>query len=100
MKLGIIITTDLNLRHLTGVVEETLKRGHEVRLFVMDRGSMLLEDAEFQRLCNMEGLEASFCALNATENSVDTERVAGYITSGSQYNNAGMANWADKVLNL
>ncbi len=100
MKLGIFISTNRNLHHLTGIVGEAVARGHEVKVFVMDAGSKLLETDEFRRLCGLEGVESAFCDLNAKAAGVDTDKASQYASRGSQYNNALMMNDVDRVLSL
>ena len=100
MKLGIFISTDRNLQQLVGIVGEAVARGHQVKVFVMDAGSKLLETDEFRSICGLKGVEAAFCDLNAKAYGVDTDKASQFTSRGSQYNNALMMHDADRVLSL
>jgi hypothetical protein len=100
MKIGVLVTTDKHLDHLTGIIKEALKRGHELTVFFMDEGSSLLERPEFKSLSEEYDFNASYCDLNARSAGVDCEAISGYVSSGSQYDNALMMSTMDRVISL
>ena len=100
MKLGILINTNRHLQHIIGITNAASKKGHQVILFAMDDGTRLLESKEFIRLCRLNNVTISLCNHSATEHKVSTTGVSKEIVIGSQFNNAMMANQADKVIVL
>lgn len=100
MKLGILVNTDKNLNHITGLAKAAVNRGHEVLIFAMDDGVSLLRDTAFTDLCNIKGVSISFCDYSTKALKVSKEALSEKIVCGSQYNNASMAHNADKVIVL
>jgi len=98
MKLGILVNTDKHLGHILGMVKAALSRGHEITIFVMDTGTMLLNNPAFDELCLLHGVSMSFCELCANKGGVITEGLPAEIQCGNQYNNAVMVNESDRVL--
>lgn len=98
MKLGILVNTDRNLKHILGITEAALRKGHEVSIFVMDDGVRLLRDERFTALCKRVSM--SFCDHSTHMLNVSKEGIPEDIICGSQYNNAVMAHDSDKVLVL
>lgn len=100
MKLGILVNTDKCLGDIVGITKSAVKKGHEVIIFTMDAGTLLLEDPEFSALCGVRGVEMSFCSHNAEKFGAKTEGLSEEIICGSQYNNAQMMHNADRVIVL
>ncbi|UCG78725.1 MAG: hypothetical protein JSV21_02495 [Nitrospirota bacterium] len=100
MKLGIMINSDKNLKAITGIALEAVKRGHQVELFVMDEGTRLLESEEFIKLVESDGLKMTYCKYNVEGLGVNIRGLPAKIISGSQYNNAGMIHSSDKLIML
>lgn len=100
MKLGILVNTDKNLRHLLGITEACLKKGHEVIIFAMDEGVKLFEDSRFNSLCKRQGVSMSFCDHSTHVLGVSKEGIPEEVICGSQYNNALMVHEADRVIVL
>ncbi len=98
MKLGILVNTDRNLKHILGITEAALRKGHEVSIFVMDDGVRLLRDERFTTLCKKVSM--SFCDHSTHMLNVSKEGIPEDIICGSQYNNAVMAHDSDKVIVL
>ena len=100
MKLGIVITKDRHLAHVIGIAQAANAKGHEVSLFAMDAGTLLLNKPEFRALCQLDNVVMSVCQHSASEKNVDTDGVSKEIVLGSQFNNAMMNNESDKVITL
>jgi predicted peroxiredoxin len=100
MKLGILINTDRRLKHVIGLTEAALARGHEVIIFIMDSGTKLLVHEALMKLCNLGGVEMSFCDYNAKGFKISKEGLPSGAVCGSQYDNALMVNKADRVIVL
>lgn len=98
MKLGILVNTEKHPDHVIGMVKAALSRGHEITIFVMDTGTILLNNHAFSELCLLHGVSMSFCDLSAHKGGVLTEGLPAEIQCGSQYNNAVMVNESDRVL--
>lgn len=100
MKLGILVNTDKNLKHIVGTAKAAAGKGHEVIIFVMDDGVRLLLYPEFTDLCNINGVSISFCDYSTKAFKVSKAALSEKIVCGSQYNNAAMAHKTDKVIIL
>ncbi len=100
MKLGILVNTDKHLEHITGITKSALKKGHEVTIFAMDTGTLLLASPEFTSLSELEGVHMSYCSHNAEKYGAKTEGLPEAIVGGSQYNNAQMMHNVDKMIVL
>jgi len=98
MKVGMLVNTDKHLDHILGMVRAALSRGHEITVFVMDTGTMLLKNPVFTELCHIDGISMIFCDLSAKKGGVITEGLPAEIQCGSQYNNAVMVNESDRIL--
>lgn len=100
MKLGILVNTDRHLAHLTGIATAAVSKGHEVIIFTMDDGLKLLNNANFCALSKLQGVQMNYCKLGAIRLGVTTEGLHGDVMEGSQYNNAVMNHYTDKVIVL
>ncbi len=100
MNLGILVTSDEHLDHVIGLVKAAIHKAEKVTLFCMDRGTLLLENANVKDLCKLEGVEISLCRHSAEGLGVDTQNIQKDIVCGSQFNNAMMNHEADKVIIL
>ena len=100
MNLGILVTSDEHLQHIIGLVNAATRKVHKVTLFCMDRGTLLLDNAKFKELCQLDGVEISLCRHSADGLGVDTHNIQKDIVCGSQFNNAMMTHEADKVIVL
>lgn len=100
MKLGILVNTKDFLQEIVGVVKAASARGHEVRLFSMDEGTKLLEAQEYTSLVDLPGVIMSYCDHSAQELNVNTDGLNSAIDRSSQYSNAEMNHYSDKVLVL
>lgn len=100
MKLGILVNTDKFLAAVVGIATTADEKGHEVVIFAMDGGTMLLKDASCLALAELGNVSISFCDHSAGELGVGTDKVPTSIEKSSQYNNAAMLHNADKVIVL
>ncbi|MBZ0156728.1 MAG: hypothetical protein K8I29_11050 [Alphaproteobacteria bacterium] len=100
MRLGILVNTDKNLKHIIGITNAAVKNGHEVMLFAMDDGVRLLHEPAFRELHLSQRVSLSFCDYSAHVARVSTESIPAGILCGSQYNNAVMNHDADRVIVL
>lgn len=91
-KLGILVNSDKYLDDVVGLVKAAKAAGHDVKIFIMDDGTLLTED-----ICNGIGgdVEVAYCEHSAEPRGI--KEVAG-ATAGSQYQNAVMMHEADKVV--
>jgi predicted peroxiredoxin len=100
MKLGIFVNTNRHLKHVVGIVNAALAKGHEVVMFNMDDGTKLLGTPELAALCKTKGVAMSFCDHSAKGLNVVTEGLPPEMVCGSQYNNAVMNHDADRLIVL
>ncbi len=100
MKLGILVNTDKNLKHIIGIANSAVRKGHEVIIFAMDEGVRLLENDDFLNLSKERNISMSFCDHSTHVLNVSKDRVTDEIVCGSQYNNAVMNHDADRVIVL
>jgi predicted peroxiredoxin len=100
MKLGILVTTDGHPDAMLGLTSAATAGGHEVSIFVMDSGTLLLTRPEIQELSMRQRVVMSFCEHSAQGLGVPLVAVPGAIVRGSQYDNSTMLHEADKVIVL
>ena len=100
MKLGILVNTKDHGAAIAGIVRSATKKGHEVRLFAMDEGTRLLEEQVYVSLVELPGVIMSYCEHSAKELNINTAGLNPSIDRSSQYSNAEMNHYSDKVLVL
>ncbi len=100
MKLGILVNTDKHLEALLGLTTKAVDRGHEVVIFVMDDGTLLLKEKKFLGLAELEDVTMSVCEHSAQGYGVDSDFLLERNIRGSQLNNAIMNNVTDRVIVL
>jgi len=100
MKLGILVNTDRHFEDIRGLTEAAVSKGNEVRIFVMDEGTKLLENPALSKLCELPGVSISYCSHNANQLQVKIRDVCDQMVCGSQFENACMDNESDKVIVL
>lgn len=100
MKLGILVNTTDHLAAITGIVRSATAKDHEVYLFAMDVGTKLLEEQDYVSLVELPGVVMSYCEHSANELNVNAEGLHPSIGRSSQYSNAEMNHYSDKVLVL
>ena len=100
MKLGILVNTKDHATAIAGIVRAATAKDHEVYLFAMDEGTRLLEDQLYVSLVEIPGVIMSYCEHSANELNVNTEGLNSSIDRSSQYSNAEMNHYSDKVLVL
>jgi len=99
MKLGILVNTDRHPGHVTGITRAAISRGHDVIIFTMDDGTKLLSNPDVCALGKLQGVQMTYCRLSAKQSGMVTEGPPE-IGEGSQYNNARMVHFADRVIVL
>ena len=100
MKLGILVTSDRHPEHLAGLTRAAVAKGHEVTLFATDSGVKLLGSPACVALSELGGVAMSLCEHSAKAYQVPTDGLPEKIVRGSQYDNAVMTQWADRVVVL
>lgn len=100
MKLGVLVNSDRHLEAITGVTRAALAQGHEVFLFAMDDGTRLLADPAYVALCDLPGVNMSFCQESATRKGVSFAALPETIAAGSQLQNAMMVQKTDRIIIL
>lgn len=100
MKLGILVNTDKYPDAVRGITEAALSKGHEVGIFVMDAGTLLLNHPSLKELSQRQRIVMSFCEHSAQGLGVSFDALPASIIRGSQYDNATMLHEADKVIVL
>lgn len=100
MELGLLVNTEERLNQLLGLTNSALRKGHTVRMFIMDSATCLLEKDELTSLCENENVLISFCEYNAKQHKIDFDQLDRRIKRGTQLNNAIMCQKADKMLVL
>ncbi len=100
MKLGILVNTDRHLEHIRGFTKAAVAKNHEVIIFAMDEGTRLLENDSFVALTKLSAVSMSLCEHSAVVYEVDTKNLPKDIGCASQFNNAMMNHYADKVVVL
>lgn len=100
MRLGILGNTDKHASHVAGLTRAAILKGHEVILFMMDKGVKLLHNPSIVALHKIPGVSISFCQYNAQVLGISTKGLPKGIRPGSQYNNAEMVKNADRVIVL
>ncbi|MEE8392820.1 MAG: DsrE family protein [Rhodospirillales bacterium] len=100
MKLGILVNTDKHLGHILGLAAAATAKGHEVIIFAMDQGVRLLENGSFTELAGRPGVSVSICDHSAKTHGIATEGISDAVAISGQFENAMMANKADKLIVL
>ncbi|UCG78032.1 MAG: DsrE family protein [Nitrospirota bacterium] len=100
MKIGMLINSDKYAGDVNGIAKAALAAGHEVIIFVMDEGINIMHDPSLLELTGSKGVSVSYCDHNAQQLKLDKSGLPGEIVSGSQYNNAVMANESDRLIVL
>jgi hypothetical protein len=93
MLLGLLITTRRYKEHIVAILREARKEGHDLRVFMMDEGCLLLREEDF--LQALQGLDVAVCDLN--RRALGIEPPQG-VRLGSQYDNARMAHECERLL--
>lgn len=99
-KLGILVNTDRHPQHVQGLTRAALAAGHDVLIFVMDAGTRLVSEAEFQGLADLPRVTMTLCDHSAKVNGVAVDRLPAAILCRTQLHNAMMNHQADRVIVL
>lgn len=90
--LGILVNSDKYQEDIVGLVQAAKKAGHDVKIFMMDDGTLLAEP-----VCGDVGTDAEVAYCDHSAEPRGVKDVAG-ATAGSQYQNAVMMHDSDKVV--
>ena len=91
-KLGILVNTDKYLEDIVGLAKAAKAAGHDVTVFGMDDGTLLM--ADISKALGQD-VEVSYCEHSASPRGVSDVEGA---KAGSQYQNAVMMHEVDKVV--
>ena len=94
------IDKEIVFHAVEAALEAATVKKHEVHLFAMDEGTRLLEDQDYVSLAGLQDVAMSYCDHSAQELNVNTEGLTPSIERSSQYSNAEMNHYSDKVLVL
>lgn len=97
-RLGILVNTSKNLKHLIGLCSAAKAAEVEVSLFIMDEGCYLTEKPEFMKLCQEGMVKAVMCDHSYREKGF-SEALAE-VKHGSQFDHALIANECDRYIVL
>jgi len=100
MKLGILVNTDRHPEHVLGIAEAAVNKNHDVTVFVMDDGILLLGFPVFEELTKLADVSVSICRHSAELREIATDHLPAGIHAGSQLENALMNHDADRVIVL
>ena len=100
MKLGILVNTNDHLAAIAGIVRAAVAKDHQIIIFAMDEGTRLLEESDYVSLAGLQGVSMSYCDHSTQELNVNTKDLDPSIERSSQYSNAEMNHYSDKVLVL
>jgi len=100
MKLGILVNTDRHLEHILGITNAAISKNYETNIFVMDAGTMLLKNDLFVALGDLSAVSITLCEHSAKSYGINTDHLSKDIICASQFNNAMMNHYADRVIVL
>jgi len=100
MKLGILVNTDRHPEHVLGIAEAAADKNHEVTVFAMDDGVLLLCTPAIEKLAGLADVTLSVCRHSAERLGIATDRFPETVKSGSQFENALMVHDTDRVIVL
>lgn len=97
-RLGILVATDDHVDCLKGLLRQADEDGVATTCFLTDRGVRALNDPEFRERVAAGGTQLTVCE-HSWERLGLGEPLPGFHYA-SQYQNATMVGWADKLLTL
>jgi predicted peroxiredoxin len=100
LKLGILVNTDRHPIILKGLTQAALEKGHEVVIFVMDKGVKLLNKPAIVKLLKTPGISLTFCQHSADVIGIKSNGIVKEANAGSQYDNACMTREVDRLIVL
>ncbi len=100
MKLGILVNTDRHVEHILGLTKATIAANHEVIIFIMDEGTKLSENDFMVALAKLPTVSICLCKHSAENCGVNIEELSKDIKCVSQFDNAMMCHYADRVIVL
>ena len=100
MKLVILVNRDDHLEHIVGLTRAATGKSHEVRIFAMDSGTRLLDDALFVDLASLPGVSMCACGHSMDREGIKGDGLPEAVVRGSQLNYSMMNRDADRVIVL
>jgi predicted peroxiredoxin len=100
MKLVILVNRDDHLDHIVGLTRAAANKEHEVRIFAMDSGTRLLDDADFVNLAGLPGVSMCACGHSMEREGVKGDGLPEAVVRGSQLNYSIMNRDADRLIVL
>lgn len=99
MQLGVLIATapeEGDLPAVRSLIQDALRNGHEIDLFLMDQGVRYALDADLGRWV-AAGVDVTLCAHDAEAQGVDTAAAAARgVVLGSQRDHAHLLRRSDR----
>ena len=80
--------------------EQLAIRGHQVTVFIMSSGVLLLSDNVLSDLAETGNVDISYCDFNATRMNIDKSSISLRVKASSQLDNALMVRDSDRVICL
>ncbi len=93
-KLAFIITEDKHLRHIAGLIKSAARKGHDISIFIMDKGVFFTENDEFISIIKEHNINVTVCEYSCNANGVKSR--ADVFHYASQFENAKMINGLEK----
>ncbi|MDH3792683.1 MAG: DsrE family protein [Rhodospirillales bacterium] len=100
MKLVILVNRVDHLAHIVGLTRAATGKSHEVRIFAMDSGTRLLDDALFVDLADLPGVSMCACGHSMDREGIKGDGLPESVVRGSQLNYSMMNRDADRVIVL
>lgn len=98
MTIGLLITRDKYKDDIVGLTKAAVKKGHQVIIFMMDKGTKHSQDKDVVALKDLAGVTMSLCDHSAKYCNISGDMIPAGITAGSQYQNAVLNQDADRVI--
>jgi hypothetical protein len=95
-QLGILITKNEHLEHISGIIKAARRAGHPVQVFLNDEGVRFSRDPGFLEMLALDGVKCAVC--DHFREKLGIEQKTEGITYGSQYDNAVMIHDSVRVL--
>jgi len=100
VRLGILINTANHKRELVDIARAAIAKSHEVTLFFMDGGVLLMREPEVASLASIENLSVRYCDYSAMVHGLSRDEAPAEFEAGSQVDNLMMIRETDKVISL
>jgi hypothetical protein len=101
MKMGIVVTDEIYLNPVVGLLDAAYARGWVTACFLTDSGVNLIKMDEFIERAKARPNTVSLCEHSVQKHaaeSIDLTVIADFVVIGGQYQNAELARKCDQVL--